>query len=60
MNTATDDRLTFLSAVAVDAEIEDLLPQFKQARGIDVDVHYNVKIRLSPSASWTVNTLTSG
>lgn len=42
MATATDDRLTFISAVAVHAEIEELLPRFKQRHGIAVDVNYDV------------------
>ncbi len=42
MGTATNDRLTFISAVAVQAEIEELLPQFKHRRGIEVDVKYDV------------------
>ena len=42
MGTATNDRLTFISAVAVHAEIEELLPQFKRRHGIEVDVNYDV------------------
>lgn len=42
MGTATNDRLTFISAVAVQAEIEELLPQFKRRCGIEVDVKYDV------------------
>jgi molybdate transport system substrate-binding protein len=42
MGTATDDKLTFLTAVAVHAEIEDLIPQFKRRHGIEVDVNYDV------------------
>ena len=42
MGTAPDDRLTFISAVAVHAEIEELLPQFKRRHGIEVDVNYDV------------------
>jgi molybdate transport system substrate-binding protein len=41
MGTATD-RLTFISAVAVYAEIEELLPQFRHEHGIAVDVNYDV------------------
>lgn len=36
------DRLTFLTAVAVHAEIEDLVPQFTRRHGIAVDVNYDV------------------
>jgi ABC-type molybdate transport system substrate-binding protein len=42
MGTATDDRLTLISAVAVQAEIEELLPQFKRQHRIGVDVNYDV------------------
>ena len=42
MGTATDDRLTFISAVAVHAEIEELLPRFKRLHGIEIDVNYDV------------------
>jgi molybdate transport system substrate-binding protein len=42
MGTATDARLTFISAVAVHAEIEELLPRFKHRHGIEVDVNYDV------------------
>jgi molybdate transport system substrate-binding protein len=42
MGTATDDRLTFISAVAVHAEIEELLPRFRRQHGIEVDVNYDV------------------
>jgi molybdate transport system substrate-binding protein len=42
MTTAADDRLTFISAVALHAEIERLLPLFKRQHGIDVDVNYDV------------------
>lgn len=42
MGTATDDRLTFISAVAVQAEIEELLPKFRRQHGIEVDVNYDV------------------
>jgi molybdate transport system substrate-binding protein len=42
MGTATDARLTFISAVAVHAEIEELLPRFKRRHGIEVDVNYDV------------------
>lgn len=41
MDTATD-RLTFLCAVAVHAEIEDLIPQFMRRHGIEVGVNYDV------------------
>jgi molybdate transport system substrate-binding protein len=42
MATATGDRLTFITAVALHAEIERLVPQFKRQHGIDVDVNYDV------------------
>jgi molybdate transport system substrate-binding protein len=42
MNTATDIRLTFLCAVAVHAEIEELVPQFTRRHGIEVQVNYDV------------------
>ncbi len=42
MAAATDDRLTFISAVPLHAEIERLLPHFKRRHGIDVDVNYDV------------------
>ena len=42
MDTAIDARLTFLCAVAVHAEIEELLPQFRRRHGIEVDVNYDV------------------
>lgn len=42
MDTATGTRLTFLCAVAVHAEIEELIPQFKRRHGIEVDVTYDV------------------
>jgi molybdate transport system substrate-binding protein len=42
MGTATKDKLTFIAAVAVHAEIEDLIPQFKRQQGIEVDVKYDV------------------
>src|SRR6195952_2317097 len=42
MGTATDDRLTFISAVAVHAEIEELVPRFRRQHGIEVDVNYDV------------------
>jgi len=42
MDTANDTRLTFLCAVAVHAEIEELVPRFKRQRGIEVDVNYDV------------------
>ena len=35
-------RLTFLCAVAVHAEIEELVPQFTRQHGIAVDVNYDV------------------
>src|ERR1700755_3053887 len=41
MDTATD-RLTFITAVAVHAEIEELVPQFKRRHGIEVDINYDV------------------
>jgi molybdate transport system substrate-binding protein len=39
---APTDRLTFITAVAVHAEIEELMPQFKRRHGIEVDVNYDV------------------
>lgn len=42
MSKATDDRLAFICAVAVHAEMEELLPLFKREHGIDVDVIYDV------------------
>lgn len=42
MSKATGDRLTFICAVAVHAEIEELVPQFVHEHGIDVDVIYDV------------------
>jgi molybdate transport system substrate-binding protein len=42
MAAVTDDRLTFISAVALHAEIERLLPEFKRQHGIDVNVNYDV------------------
>src|SRR5262245_42576135 len=42
MGAATGNRLTFITAVAVHAEIEDLVPQFKREHGIDVQVNYDV------------------
>src|SRR5262245_15766216 len=42
MNPATETRLTFLCAVAVHAEIEELVPQFTRRHGIAVDMNYDV------------------
>ncbi len=42
MGAATDDRLTFICAVAVHAQIEELLPQFRRQHGIEVDANYDV------------------
>jgi ABC-type molybdate transport system substrate-binding protein len=42
MSTVADDRLAFICAIAVHAEIEELLPQFMREHGIDVDVTYDV------------------
>ena len=42
MDTVIDTRLTFLCAVAVHAEIEELVPQFTRQHGIAVDVNYDV------------------
>ena len=42
MDTAIEAKLTFLCAVAVHAEIEELLPQFRRQHGIEVDVNYDV------------------
>ena len=39
---AAPDRLTFITAVAVHAEIEELVPQFKRRHGIEVDVTYDL------------------
>lgn len=36
------DRLTFLTAVAVQAEIDELVPQFERQHGIEVQVNYDV------------------
>lgn len=37
-----EDRLTFITAVAVHAEIEDLVPQFERQHGTKVQVNYDV------------------
>jgi molybdate transport system substrate-binding protein len=37
-----EDRLTFITAVAVHAEIEDLVPQFERQHGASVQVNYDV------------------
>lgn len=42
MDTATESGFTLLSAVAVHAEIEELLPRFKRQQGVDVEVNYDV------------------
>jgi molybdate transport system substrate-binding protein len=42
MAIATGDRLTFITAVALHAELERLVPQFKREHGIEVDVNYDV------------------
>jgi ABC-type molybdate transport system substrate-binding protein len=42
MATASGDRLTFITAVALHAEIERLIPQFRRQHGIDVNVNYDV------------------
>jgi molybdate transport system substrate-binding protein len=42
MGTASGDKLTFITAVALHAEIERLIPQFRRQHGIDVDVNYDV------------------
>lgn len=42
MGTAPGDKLTFITAVAVHAEIEGLLPRFTRQHGIEVDVKYDV------------------
>lgn len=42
MGTATGIELTLLSAVAVHAEIEELLPRFRQQEGTEVKVNYDV------------------
>jgi len=36
------DRLTFLTAVAVKAEIDELVPQFERQHGVEVQVNYDV------------------
>jgi molybdate transport system substrate-binding protein len=42
MDTAAGDRLTFITAVALHAEIERLVPEFRRRHGIEVDVNYDV------------------
>lgn len=42
MSTASDGKITFITAVAVHAEMEELVPQFKRRHGIEVDVNYDV------------------
>ncbi len=42
MGMTTESRLTLLSAVALHAEIEELVPRFKRQQGIAVDVNYDV------------------
>jgi len=42
MGTATGIELTLLSAVAVHAEIEELLPRFRQQEGTEVKANYDV------------------
>lgn len=42
MDRAADDRLTFVCAVAVRAELEALLPRFGRAHGVEVEVTYDV------------------
>ena len=42
MGTATGIELTLLSAVAVQAEIEELMPRFRQQEGTEVKVNYDV------------------
>ena len=42
MGKATGIELTLLSAVAVHAEIEELLPRFRQQEGTEVKVNYDV------------------
>jgi molybdate transport system substrate-binding protein len=42
MTTATGDRLTFITAVALHAEMERLVPQFRREHAIAVDVNYDV------------------
>lgn len=42
MDTATETGLTFLCAVAVHAEIEELVPQFTRRHRIEVGVNYDV------------------
>jgi hypothetical protein len=42
MATASGNRLTFITAEAVHAEMERLIPRFERQHGIDVDVNYDV------------------
>lgn len=42
MDTQINNTLTFLCAVAVHAEIEELMPQFSSEYGIEVNVSYDV------------------
>src|SRR5882672_9615735 len=37
-----EDRLTFITAVAVKAEIDDLVPQFERQHGIEIQLNYDV------------------
>jgi molybdate transport system substrate-binding protein len=42
MSTTTDGKIRFITAVAVHAEMEELVPQFTRRHGIEVDVNYDV------------------
>src|ERR1700743_1406672 len=42
MATASGDRLTYITAEAVHAEMERLIPRFTRQHGIAVDVKYDV------------------
>lgn len=41
MAMATESRPKLLSAVAIYAEIEELLPRFRRQQGVDVEVNYD-------------------
>jgi len=56
MDTASD-RLTFITAVAVHAEIEELMPQFKRRHGIEVDVNYDVNPAVAKITGWSIEEL---
>ena len=42
MAMATESRPKLLSAVAIHAEIEELLPRFRRQQGVDVEVNYDL------------------